>query len=242
MAVSEEGERAGGDDPGVELLEGSCGGVARVGEGGETLLVALLVHGCEGGIWHEDFAADFEYGRDGKLGLLGSKMQPLLECEGNVSDGADVLGDIVAGGAVAAGGSVFQGAVFVEKGDGDTVDFRLHRYGDFLAAEVFLEAFVECDEFGFGNLRVLQFKHIVDAEHRHWVGDLGEGGVRDGADALGGGVRLGEFGVGFLEILKFAVELVVFGVADLRLRLGVVEVIVVIEKLPELGYSRFGRG
>ena len=37
-----------------------------------------------------------------------------FEGEGNAADGADVLGDVIAGGAVAAGGGIFQGAVFVE--------------------------------------------------------------------------------------------------------------------------------
>ena len=45
--MGEEGEGAGGDDFGIELLEGSGGGVAGIGEGGEALFVALRVHGGE---------------------------------------------------------------------------------------------------------------------------------------------------------------------------------------------------
>ncbi len=94
--------------------------------------------------------------KNGFLGLLGSRMQPLLalEFQRDVADGADVLGDVVAGGAVAAGGGVFQRAVFVEERDGDAIDLGFEGDGDVLAAEVFLEALVEADEFGLGNFGV----------------------------------------------------------------------------------------
>ena len=72
-AVGEERERAGGDDLGIELLEGSGGGVAGVGEGGQAGFVALLVHGGEGGVRHEDLAADFQN---------GWKIQPRMNANG----------------------------------------------------------------------------------------------------------------------------------------------------------------
>ena len=72
-AVGEEGERAFGDDFRIELLEGSGGGVAGIGEGGQAGLVALGVQRGEGFVRHEDLAADFEEGGDRDTGcwLLG---------------------------------------------------------------------------------------------------------------------------------------------------------------------------
>ena len=40
--VGQEGQGTGGHLPGVQLLEGAGGGVARVGEGGETFRVPFL--------------------------------------------------------------------------------------------------------------------------------------------------------------------------------------------------------
>jgi hypothetical protein len=59
-AVGEEGEGACGDDFRIELFECSGGGVAGVREGGQAGFVALLVHVGEGGVRHEDLAADFQ--------------------------------------------------------------------------------------------------------------------------------------------------------------------------------------
>lgn len=162
--------------------------------------------------------------------------------ERDVADRADVLRDVVAGGAVTAGGCVFQGAIFVKKGHGHAIDFWLQGYGDFLTAQVFLEAFVKGDELGFGSVRVFQLEHIVDAEHRDGVLDLGETVERFRADALGGRVGIGEGGVAFFEVFEFAEELVVFGVGDFRLGIGVVEPVVVVDELPQLRDARIGRG
>ncbi len=152
------------------------------------------------------------------------------------------MGDVVAGGAVAAGGGVFEGAVFVIQGDGDAIDFGFEGDGDVLATEVFLEACVESDEFGFWGYGVFEFEDVIDAEHRDGVGDLGEAFERFGADALGGGVGIGEVRVFFFEVFEFAEEFVVIGVGDFGLCLGVVEVVVVVDELAQFCDAFFGRG
>ena len=151
------------------------------------------------------------------------------------------MGDVIAGGSVAAGGGVFQGAVFVEKGYGDAVDLGFEGDGDVFAAEVFLEALVEGDQLGLRNFSVLEFEHIVDAEHGDGVFDLGKAfeGLR--ADALGGGVGIGQLRVLFFEILEFAEELVVIAVADFRLSLRIVEPVVVVDEPTQFRDARFGR-
>ena len=60
------------------------------------------------------------------------------------------MGDVVAGGAVAAGGGAGEFAVLIEQGNGDAVDFGLDGDGDVFAAEVFAETLIEGDEFGGG--------------------------------------------------------------------------------------------
>ena len=170
-----------------------------------------------------------------RLGLSGSRRPPLLGLEGerDVADGADVLGDIVAGGAVAAGGGVFQGAVLVEKGNGHAIDLGFQRYVDILSAEVFPEALVESDQLGLRGVRVFQLEHIIDAEHGDGVGDLGEAFEGLGADALGGGVGIGELGVSFLQILEFAEQLVVIRIGDFRFGVSVIEAVVVVDELAQ---------
>lgn len=178
-------------------------------------------------MWRED-----DFGFRGSCG----------EFERYIADGFDVLGDVVACGAVAAGGGVFESAVFVVERDGDAIDFGFEGDGDVFATEVFLEALVESDEFGFGDLRVFEFEHIIDAQHRDRVGDLGKAIQWFGTDALGGRVGIGEVGVFFFQILQLAEKLVVFGVGYFRGGLGVVKLVVVIDELTQFGDAFFWRG
>ncbi len=66
-AVGEEGERALGDDFRIELFEGAGGGVAGIGEGRQAGFVAFGVHRGEGGVGHEDLAADFQRARGSRI-------------------------------------------------------------------------------------------------------------------------------------------------------------------------------
>lgn len=232
-AVSEKSEGSLGGALRVELLECSGCGIARVNESGESCFVALFVHSGEGFIGHEDFASDFEE--------LGS---PVGELKRDAVDGADVVGDVVACLAVAAGGGVIEGAISVDERDRDAIDLGFDGDGDIFAAEVFLEALVERDEFGVGNVVVfwVELEDVVDGKHRDEVGDLLEAFDGIPADALGGGVGVGELGVFFFEFLEFAEDFVVFGVGDFRGGVGVVEPVVVLEVLTELGDAVFRAG
>ena len=132
------------------------------------------------------------------------------ELLGDAADGADVVGDVVAGLAVAAGDGVDEAAIFIAQRDSDTIDFGLDGDGDvfwfgIVTLQVLAQALIELDEFlfgsggpGFGEGIGAQLKHVVDAEHRHRVADFLK--TRDGraADALGGGVRVVQLGVEFL--------------------------------------------
>jgi hypothetical protein len=74
------------------------------------------------------------------------------------------------------------------------------------------------------------------------VVDLGEAFEGFGSDSQGGGVGIGEIRVLLFEVLEFAEKAVVVCVGDFRLCLGVVEVVVVVDELPEFRDALFGHG
>ena len=98
------------------------------------------------------------------------------------------MGDVVASGAVAAGGGVFEISVFVVERNRDTIDFGFEGDGDIFSSEIFLEATVKGNEFGFWGFRIFEFEDIIDAEHSDGMCDLGESFEGFGTDALGGRV------------------------------------------------------
>jgi hypothetical protein len=205
-AVGEEGERTGGNGPWVERFQGAGSGVARVSEGIETFLVTLLVEPGEALGGHEDFTTDFE------------KRRSVFESEGDVPDGADVLGNIVPTGAIAAGEGVFESAVAIDERTGDAVDFWFDGERDGFECEAFLEALEKFGDFFF-------VEEVVDGKHGEEMRALLKGIKRCAADALGGGIGIVKFGMGFFEIFKFAEKTVVSGVRDFGFRVLVVELI-----------------
>ena len=241
VGVEDAVERAGGDEFRVELLEGAGGGVAGVDEGGLAGLVALLVEAGEVGAGHEDLAADLEERRGA-----------VREAEGDAADGADVLGDVVARRAVAAGQGVVEGAVAVNDADRHAVDLRLDGDGDLGGAEGAGEAGEPVGEarhagegvvlFAFAEFLVLQLVDVLDGEHGAEVGALGEAFERGAADALGGGSGVAEGGVGFFQRLQLVHQDVVFGIADLRLGLLVVKAVVPLQLGAEEGGALFRGG
>ena len=74
------------------------------------------------------------------------------------------------------------------------------------------------------------------------MGDLRKALERLGSDALGGGIRIGHLGMCLFEILEFAEELVVISVGNFGFGLGVVEMVVVANEMPELRDPLFGGG
>jgi hypothetical protein len=113
-----------------------------------------------------------------------------MQFQRDAADGADVVGHVVAGLAVAAGGGVGEFSFPIEQGNGDAVDLGLDGDRDVVAFEVFLKAAVEVDEFllgtggsGFFDALGAEFEDVVDAEHRDCVVDLFEALDRCAADA-----------------------------------------------------------
>jgi hypothetical protein len=142
-----------------------------------------------------------------------------FQLQWDAADGPDVMGHVVAGLAVAAGGGVGEFPVAVEQGNSDAVDLGFDGDRDVFAFEVFLEAAVEVDEFllgrggsGFFNGLGAEFEDVVDAEHGDGVADLLKALDGRAADALGDGIQVAELLVFRFEGFEFSVKAVEIGV------------------------------
>ena len=126
--------------------------------GGFAGRLPLLVDRHEVAVGHVDFAADFE-----RFGHVAAG-----EPQRHAQHGADVVRDVVAGPAVAAGRAADQQAVFVDDGDRHAVDLQLHDPLDRLAAQQLVHARAEFSQ-------LLGAVRVVDREHRHAVRDRRQG-------------------------------------------------------------------
>ncbi len=207
--VDEDVEGAPGRYACVELADGASGGVARIGEQRLALAGPLLVEALEALLRHVDLAADLE-----------ARRRALAESKRDAADGAQVLGDVLAAPAVAAGGALDEGAVLVDEGDGEAVHLRLADEREVVDAGDGGGASMPGAELGFGE-------GVGEAEQRQAVLDDAECGDGLAADALRRGVRRNELRVALLELAQLAHELVVLGVAYLGAVEDVVAVVVV---------------
>ena len=113
--VPERIERTRGGDGGIELADRAGGGVARAGEEREPGCAAFGVELLEAALRHVDLAAYLEAGGEARAG----------DAARDGADGADVLGDVLAARAVAAGGGGDEAAVLEDEGAGEAVDLGL---------------------------------------------------------------------------------------------------------------------
>src|SRR5579875_1261012 len=210
--------RSSGGDAGVELLERARGGVARVGEDGLARLLALTVEATERLERKVDLAACLESGGDGTA-------RP--ERERHAADGADVRGDILADGAVAARGARCEPAVLVDELDRDAVHLGLAGVLDLRALRELAHPRVELRH-------LVAARGVGEREHRVAMAHGLELGQRRTAHALRGGIGGDQLGMRLLERLQAAEERVVLGVGDLGRVEDVVEVVVPADLAAEL--------
>ena len=78
------------------------------------------------------------------------------------------------------------------------------------------------------------FENVIDTLHGGRVGHLAEAFAEVVAHALGGGIGRDELGVLALQLLDFAVELIVLGIRDFGLGLCVIQLVVVAHNVAEL--------
>ena len=199
-AVHVHAQRARGGNRRVLLAQRACRGVTRVREGvlagGNHGLVELLKIG--GG--DEHFAADFN--------LFGVVLAGQLLRDAR--NGAHVVGDVFAGGAVAAGCRAHEGAVAVEQVHRQAVDLQLGQPLRCAAGEV------PGALFGLGQpgAQLFEGEDVLEGVHALQVGDGCEGLDGFAADFLGGRVVGDQVRVLRLNDFEAAVELIVLGVRE----------------------------
>ena len=212
-AVREQLERARGGDLRVELAQGAGGRVAGVREQLETLRRALRVHGGEGGARHQHLPAHLEQRGHGVAA------QPQRQR----AHGAQVVRDVFAGPAVAAGRAEREGAGLEAQGHRHPVVLGLGGVHQRLAApQVAAHPSVERGQ-------VLRRQGVVERQHRHRMLDRPKARRRRPADPLGGRTRVGPLRVRRLERLSLPEEPVVLGIRDRRVVEHVVAVVVRLE-------------
>ncbi len=156
------------------------------------------------------------------------------------ADRAQIVRDVLADLAVAAGGTALEHAVAVEQADRQAVDLRLH---DIVEAGLLdaLSGQVVAHPLDPGA-QLLGRAYVAEREHRLEVLDLFELAHRFAADPLGGRVGAQQGRVIALEGPQLVEQAIVGVVADLRVVEDVVAVRVVAELLAQLGRPLDGLG
>ena len=217
----------------IQKLQGTRGGVARVGKRRLLLFQAFPVQTVEGLVGHQDLTTYLELRREVAVEFLGDIGYP-----------PDIVGNIVAYDSVAARQGTEKLAVAILETNGGTVEFELTAI---------------CETRSKGLVRPLRKSlhlgyavSIAEGEHGETVRIMGELTPDAGfgvlastlrlqvaADALGGRVRHEELGKCFLEVLELVHEVVILVVADHGSVVHVVPAAVVPDDLPELFYPFF---
>src|SRR6058998_3541673 len=128
-----------------------------------------------------------------------------------------------------------EAAVLVEQRDPQAVDLRLAHVRERGARQ-------RAADPGLELAQVVRRGRVVEREHGVVVLDRLEDIGRRPADALGGAVRGDEVGKARLELPELAHESVVLGVRDLGPCLDVVQIVVVVDLLAQLGDALRGVG
>ena len=199
-AVHVHAQRARGGNRRVLLAQGACRGVTRVREGvlagGNHGLVELL----EVGGGDEHLAANLDFFG---VVLTGQLLR-------DARDGAHIVGDVFAGGAVAAGCRAHEGAVAVEQVHGEAVNLQLGqplRCGAGEGSDAL---------FGLGQpgAELFEGENILEGVHALQVGDGCESLDGFTANFLSGRVVRDQVRVLRLNDFEAAVELIVLGVRE----------------------------
>ena len=206
--VGEQRERTLGRLRRVDLAQRPGGGVARVGVEPQAGRLLGLVEGEEITLGEEDFAADFDQRRGGAFEAGWQRFER-----------AKVCGDVLALGAVAAGGAAHELAVLVKQVDREAVDLRLgHEFERRVGGEAEEAAGAQAPFVEVGGI-----EGVVEREHRHAVARFGEAARGRSADAAAGAVVADEVGEGGFEFGVAPTQGVVFGVGELGRVMLVIE-------------------
>ena len=215
-------------DAGFELADRAGGGVARVGEYCQSLLLALVVHFLKAAMGISISPRTSKVG--GNPGFL-----QLVQRNGK-RDGAHrahIQGDVFADGAVAARDAADQLAILVVQGQRHAVELQFANVVDVVAAAQFVDA-------AFPVAQFVLAVGVVERQHGRGVRRFEESFARLAADALGGRIGSDQFGMFGFELLQLDHELVELGVCDFGGVEDVVEIFVVADFFPQCFDLVFG--
>ncbi len=202
------------DELRILLPQRTCRGVARIRQRLESRFFERFVVLREVGLGDVDLASDFE------------TLHARIDLQRQRAHGADVRRHVVAACAVAARGAAHERAVLVEERDRDAVDLQLRFVFDDIIGRFLAEAAADALIPG---AQLVERVCILDREHRRIVNHRREAFDRRAADALRRRIRIVELRMLRFQIGEAAQHLVEFVVADLGLRLEVVEAVVALE-------------
>ena len=202
----------------VQLAQGARGGVSRIGVGWQALGDSLLVEPSELGLGEVDLAPDLE---DPGRGVSQDPERYAL-------DGPEIQGHVLTGDAVAPGGAAHEDAVLVGEGYRQAIVLQLAHHVEGAGLQ-------QVGRPGVPGHELAGVEGVGEAVHGDRVPHLGEplGGL--GADTLRRRLRRNQFRVLLLQAAQLPQQRVVLGVAYGRLIQDVVEVVVAVQLLPEIG-------
>ena len=222
--MGQKTQGAAGHFFGIQQFDGAGGGIARVGKGGQAIGIAFGIQLVKIRRGHVDFPAHLQ-----QLGRI------LRQGERYAPDGAHIGRDVIPRASISARGCVCQLARTVEQGYRAAINLGLHSHSGQSLPQAAAQALVKLHQLRIGvALARLVLENIVDTLHGGRVGHFAESLAQVVAHTLGRGIRGNELRVFALQLLDFAVEFIVFGIADFRLRLGVVQFIIVAHHGAEL--------
>ena len=172
LCVGKQGKPAPRGDPGIELAQAAGGGVARVGENLPARFGLGLVQGEEIRLGHEHLAADFD-----------QRGRPAFQGCGQGRHRAEVRGDVLTLGAVAARRAAHEMAVLVGQVDRQPINLGFAHEGQLpRQSQEAPGAVAELPE-------LRRIEGIVQRQHGHPMAELGEPRFRCAADTAGRRVR-----------------------------------------------------
>ena len=226
QVIEEDVEGPARGDRRVLLAHRARRGVPRIRERRRSRFLQAPVEPGELFARHEHLAAHLD-DRGGR--------QRAPQHHRNRPDRSKVRRDVLAHAPVAPRRAPDEAAVLVEQRDPQAVDLRLAHVRERGARQ-------RAADPGLELAQVVRRGRVVEREHGVVVLDRLEDIGRRPADALGGAVRGDEVGKARLELPELAHESVVLGVRDLGPCLDVVQIVVVVDLLAQLGDALRGVG
>ena len=203
---------------GLQAAQCAGGGVPGVGVQRQSLLFPGFLQFGKSRFGEMDFTPVGALGRAGRSAGVGQ-----------AGDGPGRFGDVLADGAVAAGGGLLQDAVPVLQPQGDAVDFEFADQRRTEVIQLTADALVPLVEIGFAE-------GVGQAEHGFRVGYGAESGASAGS--LRRRVRRGRLRFRCLHPVEFGDQGIVVGIADY----GGLEFVVAVVVMADPGAYPVGRG